>query len=182
MDLEKIQAEAEALKNRLARQMVNPEEKRLAELQAKIEAEEKRLNSKEYKTALKTVDDLADEAEAKKQTVLSIAEDLKDALHDWNKTVMERRRLAKEYRIETKDLYNAEAGKMGRLLDLENRIMKWFNDVRLAEALNEKPKAQPVHNRSILKVGKREKMMRERYPENTENGKLEKMMRERYPE
>lgn len=166
MNLEKIKAEAQALKNQLEAPKIIAEEKRLAQLQAEIIAEEKRLNSKEYKTALETIDGLAVEAEAKKQTVLDAAEALKNALHDWKKTVMERRRLAAEHVIQTKDLYNAEAGKLGGLLNLENHIMQWFNDVHYTKALEEKHRAKPAHSRSALNSKEYKRMMEERFPEN----------------
>jgi len=166
MDLEKIKAEAQALKNQLDAEKVNPEEERLAQLKAEIEAEEKRLNSKEYKTALEAIDDLAVEAEAKKQTVIDSVETLKNALKDWNKTVMERRRLAFEHRIKTKDLYNAEAGKLGGLLNLERHIMQWFNDVYFAVSMEKKQKAQPAHSRTVLNTKEYKRMMEERFPEN----------------
>jgi len=164
MKLGNLKAEAEALKASLAAENKNPEEERLANIQAAIDAEEKRLNSKAYKNALKAIDELAEEAENQKQAVVKAVDDLMVNIEAWKTTALKRRRLASEHRIETADLYQSEIGKIGHLVELETRVTKWLENKRFCENTNMLPKSKPANPKKIIPIGKHEKMMRERYP------------------
>jgi len=164
MKLEKLKADAKVLKERLAAENKNPEEERLANIQAAIDAEEKRLNSKAYKNALKAIDELAEAAETQKQAVYKAVDDLMVNIEAWKTTVKNRGRLASEHRIETIDLYHSEIGKIGHLVELEARVSKWLDNRRFCENANKPLTAKPANPKRLIPIGERERMMRERYP------------------
>ena len=165
MDLKKVKAKAAEIKAKLDAPEKNPEAERLAELEAIIDAEEKRLNSKAYKSALKAIDELEAEAETQKQTVYDAVDELMATIEAWKTTVLKRRRLAAEHRIETKDLYKSETGQIGHLVELETRVTKWLENRRFCENTKKPPIAKTVNKKRLIPIGEREKMMRERYPE-----------------
>jgi len=159
MDLQKAISQAEELEERLKAKAKNPEAERLAELQAEIEAEEKRLNSKAYKNALKAIDEMAAKAENQKQTVLDLAKDLNAALDDWVVTVKKRRDLAKKHRIDAERLYRAEYAKIGGLIELQRRLHRWYqsrkNRKNALISLNTKPAPKRKPTNEHLEMLKR---------------------------
>jgi len=164
MKLGKLKDEAEALKERLEAENKNPEEERLAELQAAIDAEEKRLNSKAYQDALKAIDDLANEADKQKADVLKAVDGLMANIEAWKATVKKRQQLANKNRIETKDLYKDETGRIGHLVELENNVTKWLKNKRFSENCFQLREAKAANPKRLIPISEHERMMRERYP------------------
>jgi len=186
MNFEKLQAEAEELQARLDAKTKNPEAERLAKIQAAIEAEEKRLNSKAYKNALKTIEELETKAEELNAQATQAVYDALAVIEKWEETAKKHRAICNEHRIEAKDLYNSEATKRDKLVWMKTKIETWkrlkhlYEDVypRMAEPGEAKPANQ---KRGLFGLTEREKMLRERYPK-TEDDKHQSMIRKRYPE
>ena len=162
MDLEKAKAEAEALKKRMNAESVNPNEERLANLQAEIEAEEKRLNSKAYKSALKAIDDLAEEAAALKAEAFTMLDDILAIVDKWEAVTKKRHEIAVAHFIQTKDLYWADAIKTDELVGLKKRIEAWKGRRNIYKKIyNAKPNTEPPKS----KDKPHKSMMGKRYPE-----------------
>jgi hypothetical protein len=137
MELEKLKnelAEAQAAED-AKREAENAEAQRLAELQAAVDAEEKRLNSKEYKAALRAIDEMAVEAEARKQTVHELVDSIVAEIEEWENVINQRKALARENRIDAKDLKMAEMGIGGNVYQLREAVREWKKRIKLFEAL-----------------------------------------------
>lgn len=124
--LEEAQAKAKAKTD-----AEKAEKKRLAELQALVDAEEKRLNSKEYKTALKAIDDLAIEAKAQEQTIFEAVDALYSEIEAWDGILESRERLAVENRVRV----GSERAIRGSILALKNSIEAWKNDKKSMDGI-----------------------------------------------
>jgi len=162
MDLEKMKVEIEALNSTLKTEKINPDKKRLAEMQAAVDAEEKRLNSKAYKDALKKIDELANDAEARKAAIHKTIDELMDEFQAWENICKQHKQLWKKHQVEARDLYASEYGKLVRL---QAELARWKKSMKTLEAMK-KPliNAKPVHPKKALPINEHEKMMRERYP------------------
>jgi len=125
MELQKLNAEIEALNSKLEAEKTNPGESRLAELQAAAEAEEKRLNSKAYKDALKTIDALEEKAAAKQAEAHKAIDDFLAEMDEWEAITNEHKRLAKQHRIEAQDLYKAASTKTTNIFNLKKSVAAW---------------------------------------------------------
>ena len=164
--------ELEKMKNELAqaeakRDAENAEAQRLAELQAAVDAEEKRLNSKEYKTALKTIDEMAIDAEARKQTIHELVDSIMAEFDEWENVIKQREALAREHRIEARNLKASEIGIGGNVYQLRNAIREWKQKIAWREALSNMHK--PGKMGTISKPPKRDaeykRMIKKRYPD-----------------
>ena len=161
MNLEKVKAEMEALNSRLEAEKTSPDEKRLAELKAAVEAEEKRLNSKAYKSALKKIDELANDAEARKMAIHKTIDELMDEFQAWEDVCNQHKKLANQHRIEARNLYMDEFGK---LVKVQTELKHWKKSKKMWEAHKQAGLARPVHTKKLIGSSEREKMLRERYP------------------
>jgi len=179
MDFEKAKAEAEELKNRLNSEEVNPDEKRLAELKAAIEAEEKRLNSKAYKNALKAVDEMEAEAETLKAQAFKMVDDILAVMDEWEAVTKKRWGIAVKNSIETKDLYWVDSIKADELAGLKRKIEGWKSIRKIYKTVYTKP--HDVKRREILEDETRKEMVEARYPKVGKIKTEDEMMAERYP-
>ena len=169
MELEKLKrelADAEAVAAEKAK-AENAEAEALAAARAAVEAETKRLNSTEYKNALKKIDELANDAEARKMAIHKTVDGLWAELQAWQDVCNQHRRLCNQHRIEnTKDLLGSETAYIGNLSELAQRLKPWLDNVRYIEAIrNPKPDVKPVQKKSLFGSSEREKMLKRRYPE-----------------
>jgi len=169
MNLQKLKTEAEELKTRLDAPKKNFEAERLAEIQAAIDAEEKRLNSKAYKNALKAVDELANEADKLKADATQAVYDALAIMEKWEETAKKHRSICHEHRIKAKDLYNSENNKVDKLGWMKRKIETWKHYKHLYEdvyPIMNKPEAKPANNkRGFLGLTQKEKMLKQRYPD-----------------
>lgn len=164
MEIEKLKlelAEAEAAVD-AKREAENAEARRLAEIQAAVDAEEKRLNSKAYKDALKRIDELAIEADKRKQAAAAAVDELLGKIEAWKDVCSKHKQLAKQHRVEAKDLYRAEYGKLNAL---ENELVRWKKTMRTLEALKQPFTVKPVNPKRMFEEPARKKMLKERYPD-----------------
>jgi len=145
----------------------NPLKERMAELQAAVDAEEKRLNSKAYKNALKTVDELATQAEELRTEATKAIDAFYTIMEKWEETVNKHKAIWKEHKIDAPDLYSREAKKIG-IVTIKRKVETLRKAEKQLKALSVKPgTVKTVNNkRGFLKLTEHEKMMRERYPEN----------------
>jgi len=166
MELEKMKREMAALQaaEDAKREAENAEARRLAEIQAAVEAEEKRLNSKAYKDALKKIEALAVEADKQKQTAFSGVDELLGKIEAWKNVCTEHKRLAAQHRVDAKNLLHAEYGKLNAL---EAELVRWKKTMRTLESWNKTGlgEVKPVHTKRVLGVSAFDKMMKERYPD-----------------
>jgi len=133
MELAALRAEADAKAEAEA-----AEARRLVELQAAIEAEEKRKNSKEYKAALRSIDEMAKQAEAQKQSVYKTADVLMDEIKAWGEILKKRQALARQHRIVINDLSRAEGSVMGNIYQLNKNLVEWKKTIEWRRVLKKK--------------------------------------------
>jgi hypothetical protein len=166
MELEKMKNELAALRAEAdAKAKADAAEaRRLAELQAAIDAEENRKNKKEYKNALAAINDLANEAEAQKQSIHKAVEALMVEIDTWADIVKKRKALARENRIEASDLFMAEVGVGGSVIQLRQAIEAWKNKIKFIDAMKGMYEPDNSKAKTTKRDSEREKMLKERYP------------------
>jgi hypothetical protein len=168
MELEKMKnelAQAQAAED-TQRAAEKAEAERLAEMQAAVDAEEKRLNSKQYRDALKTIDEMAIEAEARKQTMHELVDSIVAEFEAWEDIVSKRKALAKEHRIEINNLIQAEMAIGGNVIQLRKAIREWKQRIAWRETFSNMSQPQkPEPERQPKRDSEYKRMMKKRYPD-----------------
>jgi len=167
MELEKMKnelAEAQAAED-AKRAAEKAEAQRLAEIQAAVDAEEKRLNSKEYKNALAAIDEMAIEAEARKQTVHELVDSILAEIEAWENVINQREALAKAHRIQASDLIQTEMAIGGNVFQLRDAIRKWKQRIKWVDAFSNMYKPDNSKVKTVKRDAEHERMMKKRYPD-----------------
>lgn len=154
LDMEPTSANAGAV--HIAELKLTAAKRALANARANMDQAAMRINSTDYKTAIKRLAAIEIEADKQTEIVLAQVNEVYQAIDVLEDLAKERYRLCKKFEI-SKPGFN-EKGRFRRIWDLEGKLIKWLKDYRAYEIGN--PPAAPIkHNYTR----EQERALKERY-------------------
>jgi len=130
-----------AIKATAATMQVSAAEKAYERALEAIQAEEKRLNSKEYKDAQKRLAELEKQAAEIQQANIEWAREFFPQFEEWVALIQEHQRLAREWEIEVLDVWNRDMSEAG-MRSIKDALNSWDAQRKLIDYRERHPIGQ----------------------------------------